>query len=67
MNTPALPDQESSVVREEPLKSNDQPRYPVYPSTPEFTHLLMKCFTEARNAAIKENKAFFANQAKTDK
>lgn len=59
MNAYILPEATPSVLHEEPVLAKSQrsdaaPHYPVDPATPEFTHLLMKCFTEARNEAIGE-------------
>lgn len=52
-----------SVIREEAERKPEGPRRVPDPSSPEFTHLLMKCFYEARNRAIEENAAFLAGQA----
>lgn len=57
ITTGVLNDATLSHAAVEPVQ---RPRYPVDPSSPEFTHLLMKCFTEARNEAIEENRKIFA-------
>ena len=37
------------------------------PSSPEFTEMLVRCFVEARNAAIDDNEAFLARAVEQGK
>jgi hypothetical protein len=54
MDTNDTLSQSSAVVSEEPAEFGECPRYLVDPASPEFTNVLMKCFTEGRNKAIDE-------------
>ena len=55
MNTVDTHEQDASVVREEPQKFGETPRYAVDPSSPEFTDVLMRCFAEGKRKALAEN------------
>ena len=64
----------SSVVQESPSLGDGLERVQqrpfsttLNPSSPEFTEMLVRCFVEARNAAIDENEAFLAGKMEQEK